>query len=211
MLLSELKKGESANVLAIKGTGALRHHLLDMGLTPGTEVTLQKIAPMGDPVQMKVRGYELTLRLSEAQKIDVDHVHEKEAEAVEIEKIGKQPNAAPAVAHASVAHPRIGELGEAGDYCIQKIGKEIPKGQPITFALAGNQNCGKTTLFNQLTGARQHVGNFPGTYGVADNRRIFTKINLRRCFPLQRHMQGMVNQFANALIFDGRNRHDRNP
>lgn len=149
MLLSELKKGESANVLAVKGTGALRHHLLDMGLTPQTVVTLRKVAPMGDPIQIQLRGYELTLRLSDAK-------------AVEIEKIGVQPNAAPAVAHASVAHPRIGELGEAGDYCIQKIGKEIPKGQPITFALAGNQNCGKTTLFNQLTGARQHVGNFPG-------------------------------------------------
>lgn len=105
MLLSELRKGESANVLAIKGTGALRHHLLDMGLTPQTVVTLRKVAPMGDPIQIQLRGYELTLRLSDAK-------------AVEIEKIGVQPNAAPAVAHASVAHPRIGELGEAGDYCI---------------------------------------------------------------------------------------------
>ena len=81
MTMDELQPGQSAYIMAVGGEGALRHHLLDMGLTPGTEVTLQKIAPMGDPVQMKVRGYELTLRLSEAQKIDVDHVHEKEAEA----------------------------------------------------------------------------------------------------------------------------------
>lgn len=81
MTMDELQPGQSAYITAVGGEGALRHHLLDMGLTPGTEVTLQKIAPMGDPVQMKVRGYELTLRLSEAQKIDVDHVHEKEAEA----------------------------------------------------------------------------------------------------------------------------------
>lgn len=149
MLLSELKKGESASVLAIQGTGALRHHLLDMGLTPQTVVTLRKVAPMGDPIQIQLRGYELTLRLSDAQAVKIERVSQQQSVSLDRE-------------HKLVDHPRIGELGEAGDYCIQKIGEDIPKGQPITFALAGNQNCGKTTLFNQLTGARQHVGNFPG-------------------------------------------------
>ena len=151
MTMDELQPGQSAYITAVGGEGALRHHLLDMGLTPGTEVTLQKIAPMGDPVQMKVRGYELTLRLSEAQKIDVDHVHEKEAEAP------KQN-----VRYESIEHPGVGELGQADPTHVHDEKTAVPKGGKLTFALAGNQNCGKTTLFNQLTGANQHVGNFPG-------------------------------------------------
>lgn len=151
MTMDELQPGQSAYITAVGGEGALRHHLLDMGLTPGTEVTLQKIAPMGDPVQMKVRGYELTLRLSEAQKIDVDHVHEKETEAP------KQT-----VRYESIEHPGVGELGQADPTHVHDEKTAVPKGGKLTFALAGNQNCGKTTLFNQLTGANQHVGNFPG-------------------------------------------------
>ncbi len=129
----------------------LRHHLLDMGLTPGTEITLQKIAPMGDPIQIEVRGYELTLRLDEAKKIEIENIHERKVVA------DSKPQR-----HKSIPHPRVGELGEANDYHIHDESKALPKDSKLTFALAGNQNCGKTTLFNQLTGANQHVGNFPG-------------------------------------------------
>ena len=122
MTLAEIKVGQDAVLRTIGGQGELRHHLLDMGLTPGTEVTLRKVAPMGDPIEVELRGYELTLRLADAAKIEVDNVHETDRAA----------------------------------------GSEIAKGQPLRFALAGNQNCGKTTLFNQLTGSNQHVGNFPG-------------------------------------------------
>ena len=150
MTMDELKPGQSAYILSIGGSGALRHHLLDMGLTPKTEVTLQKIAPMGDPVQIELRGYELTLRLSEAQKITVDRVHQKVAAPR-----GEQRRAV-------VEHPGMGELGRAKSCHVHDAAGEIPKDASIRFALVGNQNCGKTTLFNQLTGANQHVGNFPG-------------------------------------------------
>lgn len=150
MTMDELRPGQSAYISSIGGSGALRHHLLDMGLTPKTEVTLQKIAPMGDPVQIELRGYELTLRRDEAQKITVEQVHEKIA----------IPRGEPR--HAMVEHPGMGELGRAKSYHVHDAATEIPKGANIRFALAGNQNCGKTTLFNQLTGANQHVGNFPG-------------------------------------------------
>jgi len=150
MTMDELRPGQSAYISSIGGSGALRHHLLDMGLTPKTEVTLQKIAPMGDPVQIELRGYELTLRRDEAQKITVEQVHEKIA----------IPRGEPR--HTMVEHPGMGELGRAKSYHVHDAATEIPKGANIRFALAGNQNCGKTTLFNQLTGANQHVGNFPG-------------------------------------------------
>ncbi len=151
MEMNELKPGQSAYISKVGGSGALRHHLLDMGLTPGTEVTLQKIAPMGDPVQIEVRGYELTLRLDEAKKIGIEMLHQKK-----ISTKGKQKR------YQSIPHPGVGELGKAKDYHVHDDSRRIPKGRKITFALAGNQNCGKTTLFNQLTGANQHVGNFPG-------------------------------------------------
>ncbi len=150
MTMDELKPGQSAYIRSVGGSGILRHHLLDMGLTPGTEVTLQKIAPMGDPVQIELRGYELTLRLGEAQKIEIGKTHQKIAKPYTKQRT------------ASVAHPGVGELGRAKSYHVHDTGNEIPKGEKLTFALAGNQNCGKTTLFNQLTGANQHVGNFPG-------------------------------------------------
>lgn len=150
MTMDELMPGQSAYILSIGGSGALRRHLLDMGLTPKTEVTLQKIAPMGDPVQIELRGYELTLRRDEAQKIAVEQVHQKAARPR-----GEQRRTV-------VDHPGMGELGRAGSYHVHDVANEIPEGAGIRFALVGNQNCGKTTLFNQLTGANQHVGNFPG-------------------------------------------------
>lgn len=151
MEMDKLKPKQSAFIIRVGGDGALRHHLLDMGLTPGTEITLQKIAPMGDPIQIEVRGYELTLRLDEAKKIEIENIHERKVVA------DSKPQR-----HKSIPHPRVGELGEANDYHIHDESKALPKDSKLTFALAGNQNCGKTTLFNQLTGANQHVGNFPG-------------------------------------------------
>ena len=151
MEMDKLKPKQSAFITRVGGDGALRHHLLDMGLTPGTEITLQKIAPMGDPIQIEVRGYELTLRLDEAKKIEIENIHELKVVA------DSKPQR-----HKSIPHPRVGELGEANDYHIHDESKALPKDSKLTFALAGNQNCGKTTLFNQLTGANQHVGNFPG-------------------------------------------------
>ena len=151
MEMDKLKPKQSAFITRVGGDGALSHHLLDMGLTPGTEITLQKIAPMGDPIQIEVRGYELTLRLDEAKKIEIENIHERKVVA------DSKPQR-----HKSIPHPRVGELGEANDYHIHDESKALPKDSKLTFALAGNQNCGKTTLFNQLTGANQHVGNFPG-------------------------------------------------
>lgn len=150
MTLDKLNTGECGKIIHVHGEGELRHHLLDMGLTPGTEVSLRKTAPMGDPIQLELRGYELTLRLAEAAKIEI----------MEIEAIPEEP--CEDKRHRSIAHPGVGELGKARDYRKNRIGEPIAKGQAITFALAGNQNCGKTTLFNQLTGSNQHVGNFPG-------------------------------------------------
>ena len=142
MTMDELRPGQSAWITSVGGDGALRHHLLDMGLTPKTEVVLQKVAPMGDPIQIALRGYELTLRLDEAKNIEIEDVHID----------GEQSHPAEGRI-APIPHPGVGE----------SRGREtIVREGPLTFALAGNQNCGKTTLFNQLTGANQHVGNFPG-------------------------------------------------
>lgn len=147
MTLKDLNIGETAVVGTVGGEGALRQHFLDMGLIPGEEVTLVKFAPMGDPMELSVHGYELTLRLDDAARI------------------GVTPAKAPAVKKAAaesekpVEHPG---LGEGGRYHTKKGENPLPDGTTLTFALAGNQNCGKTTLFNQLTGSNQHVGNFPG-------------------------------------------------
>jgi ferrous iron transport protein B len=148
--MDELKPGESAYIETVGGSGALRHHLLDMGLTPDAEITLQKVAPMGDPVQFEVRGYELTLRLEEARKVTVKNVHKKDSP---LKAAGSRRNDTP--------HPGVGEFAKYEKLHL-KHGIVLEKGAPLTFALAGNQNCGKTTLFNQLTGSNQHVGNFPG-------------------------------------------------
>ena len=150
MTLADLKVGQDALIQTVGGSGALRRHLLDMGLTPGTEVTLRKVAPMGDPIELVLRGYELTLRLDDARQIEIAGIHTSDRTAPADER------------HAAVPHPGRGELHDAASYRQHKAGDAIPKGQPLTFALAGNQNCGKTTLFNQLTGSNQHVGNFPG-------------------------------------------------
>ena len=147
MTLKDLNIGESAVITAVGGEGALRQHFLDMGLIPGEEVTLVKFAPMGDPMELSIHGYELTLRLDDAVRIGVT--------------LAKAPAAKKAAAESEkpVEHPG---LGEGGRYHTKKGENPLPDGTTLTFALAGNQNCGKTTLFNQLTGSNQHVGNFPG-------------------------------------------------
>lgn len=147
MTLKDLNIGETAVVGTVGGEGALRQHFLDMGLIPGEEVTLVKFAPMGDPMELSIHGYELTLRLDDAARIGVT--------------LAKAPAAKKAAAESDkpVEHPG---LGEGGRYHTKKGENPLPDDTTLTFALAGNQNCGKTTLFNQLTGSNQHVGNFPG-------------------------------------------------
>ena len=148
MTLKELIPGQSARVVTVGGEGALRQHFLDMGVIPGAEVTLMKLAPMGDPMELRIHGYELTLRLDDAAKIDVEDVHQAAPEE-------EQQNPR----RSSAKHPG---LGQSGIYHTKADGQPLPDHTLLTFALAGNQNCGKTTLFNQLTGSNQHVGNFPG-------------------------------------------------
>lgn len=146
MRLSELSIGDTATILKVGGTGALRQHFLDMGLIQGTEVTVVKYAPMGDPIELRIHGYELTIRLEDAGNIEISEPHTpKGAEAK-----SKRPEK---------HHPGYGEGGKFHD---KKEENPLPDSEILTFALVGNQNCGKTTLFNQLTGASQHVGNFPG-------------------------------------------------
>ena len=147
MTLKDLNIGETAVVGTVGGEGALRQHFLDMGLIPGEKVTLVKFAPMGDPMELSIHGYELTLRLDDAARIGVT--------------LAKAPAAKKAAAESEkpVEHPG---LGEGGRYHTKKGENPLPDDTTLTFALAGNQNCGKTTLFNQLTGSNQHVGNFPG-------------------------------------------------
>ena len=153
MTLDELGIGKDAIIEAVNCESlSLRKHILDMGLTPDTEVTLVKIAPMGDPLELRVRGYELTLRKEDAAKIQIKDVHE--AHVYEHQNTHSTPMSHPGVGETDILSRKV--------YKTQVRGAEIPEGERITFALAGNQNCGKTTLFNQLTGSRQHVGNFPG-------------------------------------------------
>ena len=147
MTLKDLNIGETAVVGTVGGEGALRQHFLDMGLIPGEKVTLVKFAPMGDPMELSIHGYELTLRLDDAARIGVTLAKAPAAKKAEAES--EKP----------VEHPG---LGEGGRYHTKKGENPLPDGPTLTFALAGNQNCGKTTLFNQLTGSNQHVGNFPG-------------------------------------------------
>ena len=147
MTLKDLKIGESAVITAVGGEGALRQHFLDMGVIPGAEVTVVKFAPMGDPMELQIHGYELTLRLADAGQIDIQPIDERSNKHSRIDKI--YPS----------SHPG---LGEDGKYHAKGDGDPLPDGTLLTYALVGNQNCGKTTLFNQLTGSNQHVGNFPG-------------------------------------------------
>ena len=150
MTLRDIKEGQSARVLTVGGSGALRQHFLDMGIIPGTDVRIVKYAPMGDPVEICLHGYELTLRLDDAGKIDVEPVPNVVPQPEKSEK----PELEPASEHLG--------LGEGGRFHPKGSGDPLPDGTILTFALVGNQNSGKTTLFNQLTGAKQHVGNFPG-------------------------------------------------
>lgn len=146
MTLKDLPIGKTATVQSVGGDGVLRQHFLDMGLIPQADVTMVKYAPMGDPVELRIHSYELTLRLADAQKIIVENV--RDAKAAPPNKIKK-----------AIPHPG---LGEGGKFHSKKEETPLPEGEKLTFALVGNQNCGKTTLFNQLTGSNQHVGNFPG-------------------------------------------------
>jgi ferrous iron transport protein B len=167
MTLKDLEIGKSAIIHSVGGEGELRQHFLDMGVIPGTEVTVIKFAPMGDPVELRIHGYELTLRLADAEKIEIKSVHND----VEEKKIVKNQK--------KLLHPG---LGEGGIYHTKSSGEEVPQSEILTFALAGNQNCGKTTLFNQLTGSNQHVGNFPG---VTVDRK-----------------DGIIKNFSNTLVTD---------
>ena len=156
MTLRDLQTGESAVITTVGGSGALRQHFLDMGMIPGVEVTLVKYAPMGDPMELRLHGYELTLRLADAEQIEIEEVQKAGAEH-EASKAGKDGRLKESGRFTD--HPG---LGEGGKYHEKETEHPLPEGTTLTFALAGNQNCGKTTLFNQLTGANQHVGNFPG-------------------------------------------------
>ena len=147
MTLKDLEIGKSAVIRSVGGKGALRQHFLDMGMIPGAEVTVVKFAPMGDPMELQVHGYELTLRLEEAEKIEIEQIPRRSRSHRGIESLS------------DAEHPG---LGEEGKYHSKKDEHPLPEGTTLTYALVGNQNCGKTTLFNKLTGSNQHVGNFPG-------------------------------------------------
>lgn len=147
MTLKELEIGKSAVIKNVGSEGALRQHFLDMGMIPGAEVTVVKLAPMGDPMELQIHGYELTLRLVEAAQIEIEEIKERSQKHKRIESVKDS------------AHPG---LGEEGKYHSKEDENPLPDGTMLTYALVGNQNCGKTTLFNQLTGSNQHVGNFPG-------------------------------------------------
>lgn len=150
MTLKELHIGKTGIIKEVGGEGALRQHFLDMGMIPGVCVTVVKYAPMGDPVELRVHGYELTLRLEDADKILIDEIEENILSVGKMECLTKTSQG---------VHPG---LGEGGKYHVKEHEHPLPEDEILSFALAGNQNCGKTTLFNQLTGANQHVGNFPG-------------------------------------------------
>lgn len=147
MTLKELAVGKSAVIKSVGGKGSLRQHFLDMGMIPGVEVTVVKLAPMGDPMELQIHGYELTLRLAEADQIEIEQIPRRSRNHGGLEWISESE------------HPG---LGEDGKYHSKEDEHPLPEGTKLTYALVGNQNCGKTTLFNQLTGSNQHVGNFPG-------------------------------------------------
>ena len=167
MNLKELSAGETAKITAVGGNGALRQHFLDMGVIPGAEVTVVKFAPMGDPVELEIHGYELTLRLADAEQITIEPIEKRSDSHVHIQK---------------KSHSEHPGLGEAGKYHSPDHANPLPENTVLRFALVGNQNCGKTTLFNKLTGANQHVGNFPG---VTVDRK-----------------DGQIKGFPNTLVTD---------
>lgn len=147
MFLNDLSVGKSAKIVSVGGEGALRQHFLDMGVIPGAEVTVIKLAPLGDPMELQIHGYELSIRMDDASKIEIEEITSRSRSHVFPERIGLSE------------HPGIGEEGR---YHIEAEADPLPEGARLSFALVGNQNCGKTTLFNALTGSNQHVGNFPG-------------------------------------------------
>ena len=163
MRLRDLKTGESGRITVVGGQGALRQHFLDMGVVPGAEIKLMKLAPMGDPMEFRIHGYELTLRLADAEKIEIEPVNIPEENAAEGEPAEKT----------KAKHPG---LGEGGIYHVKADGNPLPDGTTITFALAGNQNCGKTTLFNQLTGSNS-------TWGISPELRLTEKTVSSKVIP----------------------------
>ena len=179
MTLRELEVGDTAQILSVGGEGALRQHFLDMGIIPGAQVTLVKYAPMGDPMELLIHGYELTLRLEDAEKIMITPCTSSEGKLSEAVDKKEKTEKQKAAARREIPHPG---LGEGGKYHAKGSGEPLPAGEQLTFALAGNQNCGKTTLFNRLTGSNQHVGNFPG---VTVDRK-----------------DGSIKGYANTLITD---------
>lgn len=162
MTLNELQCGKTARVLTVGGEGALRQHFLDMGIIPGGEITMVKLAPMGDPMELRIHSYELTLRLADAAQITITDV--RDAAMPSDRNVRKKV----------VDHPG---LGEGGKYHVKADEMPLPEGTILTFALAGNQNCGKTTLFNRLTGSNQHVGNFPGVTVDRKDGKIREHVN----------------------------------
>lgn len=167
MFLNELKIGETAKIISVGGEGQLRNHFLDMGLIPGTTVTLEKFAPMGDPMELLVRGYELTLRVDDAKLIGIEGPIKDKSEAQSVDTLEYEEHTTnrridkskESKDHKKLEHPGY---GEGGKYHSKDHENPLPENTVLTFGLLGNQNCGKTTLFNQVTGANQHVGNFPG-------------------------------------------------
>lgn len=174
MTLKELSNGQTARITAVGGEGALRQHFLDMGIIPGAEITFIKLAPMGDPIEFQIHGYELTLRVDDAAHIDCVPVKASQHTTAPASSTKGKP-----ITDKEHEHPG---LGEGGRYHSKSHAHPLPKDTTLTFALVGNQNCGKTTLFNQLTGANQHVGNFPG---VTVDRK-----------------DGVIRGYSNTLVTD---------
>ncbi len=167
MTIKDLELNETAVIKTVGGSGALRQHFLDMGVIPGTRVTPVKYAPMGDPLEIRLQGYELTLRVADAAQIEVEPANSAESPVqddakTQADEAAGQPKKSSTPPKKLSYHKEHPGLGEGGKYHEKETEKPLPKETMLTFALAGNQNCGKTTLFNQLTGANQHVGNFPG-------------------------------------------------
>ena len=197
MTLRDLPIGKTATIRSVGGEGALRQHFLDMGLIPKGDVTMVKYAPMGDPMELRIHSYELTLRLADAEKIEIENIRDTSEETVTRNR-------------ENIPHPG---LGEGGKYHQKETEHPLPDDTPLTFALAGNQNCGKTTLFNQLTGSNQHVGNFPGVTVDRKDGAIRGKANtlvtdlpgiysmspytseeiVTRNFVLNEHPKGIIN------------------
>ena len=204
MTLRDLPVGKTATIRSVGGDGALRQHFLDMGLIPKGDVTMVKYAPMGDPMELRIHSYELTIRLADAEKIEIENIRDEKKESPK-----KQPKA-PEEIGGAIPHPG---LGEGGKYHQKEDEHPLPENELLTFALAGNQNCGKTTLFNQLTGSNQHVGNFPGVTVDRKDGSIRGKSNtlvtdlpgiysmspysseeiVTRNFVLNEHPKGIIN------------------